>query len=54
MADTTYVPVVIGAVLTPNPAEAGKSVLISVAAEDIACVPSTAVWPCGLFPSGVI
>lgn len=52
--DTTYVPVVIGAVLTPNPAMAGKTVMISVAAEDIACVPSTAVWPAGQFVSGEV
>lgn len=51
---TTYVPVIIGAFLTPNPAEAGKAVTVSVAALDVACVPSAQVVTAGEFSSGEV
>ncbi len=51
---TSYVPVIIGAFLTPNPAEAGKAVQISVAAIDVACVPSVQAVTAGEFGSGEV
>ncbi len=51
---TTYVPVILSALLTPNPAQAGGGVLVSIAAEDVACVPSTAVYTSGEFTSGEV
>ena len=54
MADVLYFPIVIGAVLTPNPARAGGAVLVSVAAADLETFPADAVRPCGLFPCGEV
>lgn len=54
MFETTYIPVIIGAYLSPNPAQAGAQVLISVAAADIACVPSVAVYTSGEWTSGEV
>lgn len=54
MYETTYIPVIIGAYLSPNPAQAGVPVLISVAATDVACVPSTQVITSGEFSSGEV
>lgn len=54
MFETTYIPVIIGAYLSPNPAQAGGRVLISVAATDVACVPSTQVITSGEFTSGEV
>lgn len=51
---TTYVPVILSALLTPNPAQAGMGVLVSIAAEDVACVPYTQVITAGEFTSGEV
>lgn len=51
---TTYVPVIINALLSPNPAKVGQPVLISVAAIDVECVPSTQVITSGEFTSGEV
>lgn len=52
--ETTYVPVIVSATLSPNPAQAGAAVLISVAAIDVACVPSVQVVTAGEFSSGEV
>lgn len=52
MFESTYIPVIISAFITPNPATAGQTVLISVAAADIECVPSVQVITAGEFTSG--
>lgn len=44
---TTYIPVIISAMITPNPARAGEEILISIAAADVACVPYTQVITAG-------
>lgn len=51
MAATTFIPVIISAVLTPNPAQAGGKVLISVAAADIEAVPTPMEWISGVWGS---
>lgn len=51
---TTYIPVIIGAYFSPNPARAGEPVLLSVAAIDVECVPSTAVYTAGEFTAGEV
>lgn len=51
---TTYVPAIIRAVLSPNPAQAGQSVLVSISAIDVACVPSTQVITAGEFTAGEV
>lgn len=50
----TYTPVIINALLTPNPAVAGGAVLISVAAADVESIPSPAVYVSGEFYSGEV
>ena len=50
----TYVPVILSVLITPNPAQAGEEVLVSIAAEDVACVPSTAVYTSGEFTGGEV
>lgn len=52
--EPTYVPVIISAFLTPNPAPAGTEVLISVAAIDVECVPSVQVITAGEFAAGEV
>ena len=54
MFETTYIPVIVNAMLSPNPAQAGAPVLISVAAVDVACVPSVQVITSGEFTSGEV
>lgn len=54
ISEAAFSPVIIGAVLTPNPAVAGQPVMISVAAEDMVYVPTAAVWPSGQFGSGEV
>lgn len=54
MFESTYVPVIIGAYLSPNPAQAGAQVLISIAAIDVECVPSVQVITAGEFTSGEV
>ena len=49
---TTYVPVILGATLSPNPSQVGEPVLISINAADIACVPSTFLWTAGELSAG--
>lgn len=51
---STYVPVIIGAMLTPNPAKAGETVLISVSAIDFEPVPSTQAITAGEFTAGEV
>lgn len=54
MFEPTYIPVIIGAFISPNPAQAGQEVLISVAAIDVECVPSVAVVTAGEFTGGEV
>lgn len=54
MPESTFVPVIIGAYISPNPAQTGQSVLISVAAIDVECVPSTQVVTAGEFSAGEV
>lgn len=54
MAENTYTPVIISAVLTPNPATAGGKVLISVAAADIESVPVPMQWQSGVWNSNPV
>ena len=50
----TFTPVIISATLTPNPAQVGGAVKISVAAVDIESVPSVMVYQSGEFQSGEV
>lgn len=54
MPESTFVPVIIGAYISPNPAQVGQSVLISVAAIDVECVPSVQVVTAGEFTAGEV
>ncbi len=54
MAETTYIPVIVGASLTPNPARAGEAVLVSVSAIDVECVPSVQIITAGEFTAGEV
>lgn len=54
MPESTFVPVIIGAYISPNPAQTGQSVLISVAAIDVECVPSAQVVTAGEFTAGEV
>ena len=54
MPESTYIPVIISVLLSPNPAQAGQSVLISVAAADVECVPGVQVVTAGEFTSGEV
>lgn len=54
MSETTYIPVIVSAFITPNPATAGEEVLISVAAIDVACVPSAEIITAGEFTAGEV
>lgn len=54
MAASTYIPAIISAVFTPNPAEAGQEVLLSVEAVDIECVLYTQVIAAGEFSAGEV
>ena len=49
---STYIPVIVSAMLSPNPAQAGQPVLISVAAIDVECVPSAQVLTAGELTAG--
>ena len=49
---STYIPVIVSALLSPNPAQAGQTVLISVAAIDVECVPRAQVLTSGAFTAG--
>lgn len=54
MADITLIPVIISAVLTPNPAQANSTVHISVAAAELEAVAQTETRLCGEFYSGEV
>jgi len=54
MPESTYVPVIIGALLSPNPARAGEEVLVSIAAIDVECVPSVQDITAGEFTAGEV
>lgn len=54
MDEMKSVPVILDVFLTPNPAEAGEPVLISVLADEVFYTPKKAEWPCGVFPGGMI
>lgn len=49
-----WVPVIVGAALTPNPARAGETVLVSVSAIDFDMVPSPQVITAGEFTAGEV
>lgn len=51
---STFIPVIISALLTPNPAQVGAPVLLSVAAADVEAVPSVADYRSGEFVSGEV
>lgn len=51
---STYTPVISSAILTPNPAVAGASVIIYVSAADIEAIPSVADYRSGEFVSGEV
>lgn len=48
----TFTPVIISAILTPNPAQAGGRVLVSVAAADVEAIPSAVDIRGGEFQAG--
>lgn len=50
----TFIPVIIGAYLTPNPALARGKVMISVAADDVEAVPTAMEWVCGAWNSNPV
>lgn len=50
----TFTPVIVSVTLTPNPAEAGKPVRVSIAAADVEAVPTVAVYQSGEFQSGEV
>jgi len=52
MVQKTYVPIIIGAFLSPNPAKAGQPVLVSIAAADLEIVPRAEAFTSGEFSSG--
>lgn len=54
MAEITLIPVIISAMLTPNPAQANGTVHISVAAAELQVVSQTEVRLCGEFYSGEV
>lgn len=54
MPESTYIPAIFSALLSPNPVQAGQSVLISVAAADVECVSTTQAVTAGEFSSGEI
>lgn len=48
----TYTPVIINAILSPNPAQTGQKVLISIAVTDVEAVPSAVDLRSGEFMAG--
>lgn len=50
----TSIPVIVSALLSPNPAQAGVPVLISVSATDVEAVPSVTDYRSGEFVSGEV
>ena len=54
MIESTFIPVIVNAVLTPNPVRVGEAVWISVAAVDIECIPRTLEITSGTVASGLI
>lgn len=49
-----YIPIIISAVLTPNPATVGQPVLISVAAADLEVIPREELWYAGEITAGEV
>lgn len=54
MEDSIFIPVIISAVLTPNPAQVGGVVHISVAAADLEAVPREEMLLCGEWYCGEV
>lgn len=54
MAESTFIPVIVSAFFTPNPAKVGETVLLSVAAVDVECVPRPEIFTAGEFTSGEV
>ena len=54
MAESTHTPVIIGAILTPNPMQAGLTVKISVSAMDIISTPTPEVFYSGEICAGEV
>ncbi len=54
MFESTYIPIIISAMLTPNPAEVGETVLISIAAADLKIVPREELFYAGEFTCGEV
>lgn len=52
--NSSFTPVISAAVLTPNPADAGASVIIYVSATDIEAIPSVADYRSGEFQAGEV
>lgn len=51
---TTYIPVIVSVLLSPNPAQAGGTVHVSVSAIEVACVPRTMDYTSGMWTSGEV
>lgn len=51
---STFIPVIINALLSPNPAQTGVPVLISIAATDVEAVPSVVDLRSGEFQAGEV
>lgn len=54
MAESTFIPVIVNVLLSPNPAQAGQGVLVSVAAIDVECVPRAEAFTSGEFTAGEV
>ena len=54
MAESTLTPVIISAMLTPNPAETGQTLHISIAAVEAQAVAQTEVRLCGEWYCGEV
>lgn len=54
ITEGAFIPVIIGASLSPNPAVPGQPVLISVAAQESISVPMEFSWPSGQAVSGEV
>ena len=54
MFESTHIPIIISAVLTPNPAVVGRAVLISVAAADLEVVPREELFYAGEISCGEV
>lgn len=50
----TYTPVIINAIISPNPSVVGQKVMISIAATDVEAIPSAIDVRSGEFQSGEV